>query len=101
MCVFGPRLPIPWGPSAAGPRHFAHAEAAGLDQRPLTRREVVRHCEAFGIDEEMCCNRQIRGFSAGQKAPHLARRLGRVCVPPPASGRSVPGVLSLRAEGFA
>jgi len=43
------------------------AKVAGLDQRPLTRREVVRHCEAFGIDEEMCCNRQIRGFSAGQK----------------------------------
>ncbi|CAJ1412745.1 unnamed protein product, partial [Effrenium voratum] len=43
------------------------AKAAGLDQRPLTRREIVRHCEAFGIDEEMCCNRQIRGFSAGQK----------------------------------
>merc|ERR1719498_2044913 len=43
------------------------AKAAGLDQRPLTRREVVRHCEAFGIDEEMCCNQQIRGFSAGQK----------------------------------
>jgi ATPase subunit of ABC transporter with duplicated ATPase domains len=43
------------------------AKAAGLDQRPLTRREVVRHVEAFGIDEEMCCNRQIRGFSAGQK----------------------------------
>jgi ATPase subunit of ABC transporter with duplicated ATPase domains len=43
------------------------AKAAGLDQRPLTRREVIRHVEAFGIDEEMCCNRQIRGFSAGQK----------------------------------
>jgi ATPase subunit of ABC transporter with duplicated ATPase domains len=43
------------------------AKAAGLDQRPLTRREIARHCEAFGIDEEMCCNRQIRGFSAGQK----------------------------------
>jgi ATPase subunit of ABC transporter with duplicated ATPase domains len=43
------------------------AKAAGLDQRPLTRREVVKHCEAFGIDEEMCCNRQVRGFSAGQK----------------------------------
>lgn len=43
------------------------AKAAGIDQRPLTRREVVRHCEAFGIDEEMCCNRQVRGFSAGQK----------------------------------
>jgi len=43
------------------------AKAIGLDQRPLTRREIVRHCEAFGIDEEMCCNQQIRGFSAGQK----------------------------------
>merc|ERR1719274_304843 len=43
------------------------AKAAGLDQRPLTRREVTRHCEAFGIDEEMCCNQQIRGFSSGQK----------------------------------
>jgi ATPase subunit of ABC transporter with duplicated ATPase domains len=43
------------------------AKAAGLDQRPLTRREVVKHCEAFGIDEEMCCNRQVRGFSAGPK----------------------------------
>jgi ATPase subunit of ABC transporter with duplicated ATPase domains len=43
------------------------AKASGLDQRPLSRREIVKHCEAFGIDEEMCCNRQIRGFSAGQK----------------------------------
>merc|ERR1712139_138666 len=43
------------------------ARAAGLDQRPLTRREIIKHCEAFGIDGEMCCNRQIRGFSAGQK----------------------------------
>jgi len=43
------------------------ARAAGLDKRPLTRREIVKHVEAFGIDEEMCCNRQIRGFSAGQK----------------------------------
>jgi ATPase subunit of ABC transporter with duplicated ATPase domains len=43
------------------------AKAAGLDQRPLTRREIVRHVEALGIDEEMCCNQQVRGFSAGQK----------------------------------
>jgi len=43
------------------------AKNAGLDQRPLTRREIVRHCEAFGIDEEMCCNQQVKGFSAGQK----------------------------------
>merc|ERR1712013_441806 len=43
------------------------AKAAGLDQRPLTRHEVVRHSEAFRIDEEMWCNQQIQGFSAGQK----------------------------------
>jgi len=43
------------------------AKAAGIDQRPLTRREIVRHVEAFGIDEEMCCNQLIKGFSAGQK----------------------------------
>ena len=43
------------------------AKAAGLDQRPLTRREIVRHVEAFGVDEEMCCNQLIKGFSAGQK----------------------------------
>jgi len=43
------------------------AKAIGLDQRPLTRREIVRHVEAFGIDEEMCCNQLIKGFSAGQK----------------------------------
>jgi len=43
------------------------AKAAGLDQRPLTRREITRHCEAFGIDEEMCCNQQVKGFSSGQK----------------------------------
>eukprot|EP00930_Biecheleria_cincta_P045393 TRINITY_DN31293_c0_g2_i1.p1 TRINITY_DN31293_c0_g2~~TRINITY_DN31293_c0_g2_i1.p1 ORF type:complete len:1428 (+),score=369.05 TRINITY_DN31293_c0_g2_i1:76-4359(+) len=43
------------------------AKAAGIDQRPLTRREIVRHVEAFGIDEEMCCNQLVKGFSAGQK----------------------------------
>eukprot|EP00435_Cladocopium_sp_Y103_P046087 s681_g13.t1 len=45
------------------------AKAAGLDQRPLTRREIVKHCEGFGFfnHQEMCCNQQIRGFSAGQK----------------------------------
>merc|ERR1712048_1381418 len=48
-------------------KQWGSARAAGLDQRPLTRREVIRHVEAFGIDEEMCCNRQIQGFSAGQK----------------------------------
>lgn len=56
------------------------AKAAGLDQRPLTRREIVKHCEGFGIDEEMCCNQQIRGFSAGQKVrlSLAAMRLGGV-----------------------
>jgi len=44
------------------------AMAAGNDQRPLSRREVVKHLEQFGIDEEMCCNREIGSFSAGQKS---------------------------------
>jgi len=39
-------------------------KAAG---EPLPRRAVVKHCEAFGIEEDLCCNRQIRDFSAGQK----------------------------------
>ena len=44
------------------------AQAAGNDQRALSRREVVKHLEQFGIDEEMCCNRNIGSFSAGQKS---------------------------------
>jgi elongation factor 3 len=44
------------------------AQAAGNDQRPVSRREVVKHLEQFGIDEEMCCNREIGSFSAGQKS---------------------------------
>jgi len=44
------------------------AQAAGNDMRPLSRREVVKHLEQFGIDEEMCCNRNIGSFSAGQKS---------------------------------
>lgn len=43
------------------------AEAAGSDKRPLTRREIKKHVETFGIDEEMCCNGKIRGLSASQK----------------------------------
>mmetsp|Transcript_110277 Transcript_110277/g.351512 ORF Transcript_110277/g.351512 Transcript_110277/m.351512 type:complete len:1415 (-) Transcript_110277:22-4266(-) len=36
--------------------------------RPLTEREVCRHVEQFGIDQEMCMNREIGGYSAGQKS---------------------------------
>jgi len=43
------------------------AEAAGSDKRPLTRREIKKHVETFGIDEETCCNGKIRGLSASQK----------------------------------
>jgi elongation factor 3 len=67
----------------------------------------VKHCEAFGIDEEMCCNRQIRGFSAGQKVrlslaamfwtkPHL------ICVDEPTNYLDVETVdaLAKALQGF-
>lgn len=44
------------------------AQAAGLDQRPLSQREIVKHLEQFGLDEDMVMNREIGGFSAGQKS---------------------------------
>jgi len=44
------------------------AQSGGVDQRVCSRREIVKHLEQFGIDEEMTCNRQIGGFSAGQKS---------------------------------
>merc|ERR1719215_1142022 len=44
------------------------ATLAAGDQRVCSRREIVKHLEQFGIDEEMTCNRQIGGFSAGQKS---------------------------------
>jgi len=44
------------------------AQAAGIDQRPLTQREIVKHLEQFGLDEDMILNREIGGFSAGQKS---------------------------------
>ena len=44
------------------------AQSSGLDQRQLTHRELVKHLEQFGIDEEMTLNRQIGSFSAGQKS---------------------------------
>merc|ERR1712217_386149 len=44
------------------------AQAVGLDQRPLSQREIVKHLESFGLDEDMILNRQIGGFSAGQRS---------------------------------
>lgn len=44
------------------------AQTAGIDQRPLTQKEIVKHLESFGLDEELVMNRQIGGFSAGQKS---------------------------------
>merc|ERR1712048_1025021 len=44
------------------------AMAGGVDTRQCSRREIVKHVEQFGVDEEMCCNRLIGGFSAGQKS---------------------------------
>jgi len=44
------------------------AISGGVDTRVCSRREIVKHVELFGIDEEMCCNRMIGSFSAGQKS---------------------------------
>merc|ERR1712050_518363 len=44
------------------------AQSAGIDQRPLSQREIVKHLEQFGLDEDMIMNREIGGFSAGQKS---------------------------------
>merc|ERR1719453_966573 len=44
------------------------AQNSGLDQRPLTQKEIVKHLEQFGLDEELILNRKINGFSAGQKS---------------------------------
>lgn len=44
------------------------AQAAGIDQRPLSSKEIVKHFEQFGLDEDMVLNRNIEGFSAGQKS---------------------------------
>mmetsp|Transcript_168167 Transcript_168167/g.322893 ORF Transcript_168167/g.322893 Transcript_168167/m.322893 type:complete len:708 (+) Transcript_168167:81-2204(+) len=40
----------------------------GNDDRPLTRREIVRHFENFGLSEEMSAQRSIGVFSGGQKS---------------------------------
>jgi len=34
----------------------------------LSQREIVKHLEQFGLDEDMVLNREIGGFSAGQKS---------------------------------
>jgi len=44
------------------------ASNAGIDQRPLTQKEIVKHLEQFGLDEELVLNREIGSFSAGQKS---------------------------------
>merc|ERR1712060_260445 len=44
------------------------AQSAGIDQRPLSQKEIVKHLEQFGLDEDMVMNREIGGFSAGQKS---------------------------------
>lgn len=44
------------------------AQTAGIDQRPLSSKEIVKHFEQFGLDEDMVLNRNIEGFSAGQKS---------------------------------
>lgn len=44
------------------------AQQAGIDQRPLSQREIVKHFESFGLDEELVLNRVIGSFSAGQKS---------------------------------
>lgn len=46
----------------------AAAAEGGLDQRPLSQREITKHLEQFGITEELALNRTIGMFSAGQKS---------------------------------
>ncbi|CAD7924258.1 unnamed protein product [Amoebophrya sp. A120] len=44
------------------------AVAAGNDQRPLSNREILKHFENFGFDEDMVERRQLGSFSMGQKS---------------------------------
>lgn len=44
------------------------AAEGGLQDRPLSQREIVKHLANFGIDEELALNRTIGMFSAGQKS---------------------------------
>lgn len=42
------------------------AKLSGLDQRPLNRREIVRHCEAFGLNAEQSCA-QLASLGASER----------------------------------
>lgn len=44
------------------------AMTVGNDQRPLSTREIVKHFENFGFDEDMICYRELGSFSMGQKS---------------------------------
>jgi len=46
----------------------AAAQAAGTHERPLTDREIVKHCDAFQMTPDMCTRQMISSFSGGQKA---------------------------------
>lgn len=41
---------------------------SGVDERPLTRREIIKHFEGFGLSEEMVAQRSISTFSGGQRS---------------------------------
>eukprot|EP00913_Durusdinium_trenchii_P003604 g3335.t1 len=41
------------------------AQTAGIDQRPLTQKEIVKHLEQFGLDEDMILHREI------DRKPHI------------------------------
>lgn len=45
-----------------------NAQNAGLDQRPLSMREIIKHLESFGLNEEQVSNQLLGSFSAGQKS---------------------------------
>lgn len=44
------------------------ATAAGNDQRPLSQKEILKHLESFGLNEDQVLNQHIGSFSAGQKS---------------------------------
>ncbi|CAK0870000.1 unnamed protein product [Prorocentrum cordatum] len=44
------------------------ATAAGNDSRPLSQKEILKHLESFGLNEDQVLNQHIGSFSAGQKS---------------------------------
>lgn len=44
------------------------ATNGAYEKRPLSRREICKHLEQFGLTEEMATERLIGSFSAGQKS---------------------------------